>query len=115
MPIRYFVLSSLLLMCVAVTPAAAQSALPKEGTCPSGFFSSGKYCVPIKDDAKPAMSRAGQCPSGYYSSGNYCVAVRRDAPVAVPKDGPCPSGHYASGSYCVSQKTPKRAEEKSKR
>lgn len=112
---RLLLLSSLVIMCGYVRLASAQGALPREGTCPAEFFSSGKYCVPIKDDAKPAMPRGGQCPSGYYSSGNYCVAMKRDAPVAVPKDGSCPSGYYASGSYCVNQHTPKHVDQKSKR
>lgn len=81
----------------------AQTALPKIGTCPSGFLSSGKYCVPIKDDTKPTMPRSGQCPTGYYSSGKYCVASRNNALPAVPKNGKCPSGYYSSGSYCVRQ------------
>jgi hypothetical protein len=84
--------------------AIAQEALPKVGTCPSGFYASGKYCVPIKDDGKPAMLRGGQCPSGYYSSGKYCVANSKDSRPAVPKSGGCPSGYYTSGSYCLKQK-----------
>jgi len=89
---------------VASNEARAQNALPKIGTCPSGFHTSGKYCIPIKDDAHPAMPRAGQCPSGYYTSGKYCVAARKDAPPAVSKNGTCPSGYYISGSYCLKQK-----------
>jgi hypothetical protein len=95
------VLISVLVM--PVTSAYAQTALPKEGFCPPGFYTSGKYCIPIKDDTKPAMLRAGQCPSGYYTSGKYCVAARKDAPPAVSKNGTCPSGYYASGSYCLKQ------------
>jgi len=87
-----------------IAPASAQSALPKDGTCPSGFYSCGKYCIPIKDDPKPAMMRAGQCPTGYYTSGKYCVATTKDAREAVPKNGPCPSGYYTSGAYCLKQK-----------
>jgi hypothetical protein len=100
------VVVSLLVGCLLISTgeAHAQTALPKEATCPSGFYTSGKYCVPIKDDAKPAMLRGGQCPSGYYSSGKYCVAQRKDAPPAVPKNGPCPNGYYTSGAYCLQQK-----------
>lgn len=71
-------------------PAAAQSALPKDGACPTGFYSSGKYCIPIKDESKPAMMRAGQCPTGYRTSGKYCVAMSKSAREAIPKNGSCP-------------------------
>lgn len=93
-----------LLVSCCSTDLLAQTALPKVGTCPSGFYSSGKYCVPIKDDGKPAMLRGGQCPSGHYSSGKYCVANSKESRPAVPKNGTCPSGYYTSGSYCIKQK-----------
>ena len=103
-PVKH-VLFLIVALCVApICEAWAQTALPKVGTCPSGFYTSGKYCIPIKDDAHPAMQRAGQCPSGYYTSGKYCVATRKDAPPAVQKNGTCPSGYYTSGSYCLKQK-----------
>jgi hypothetical protein len=93
-----------LLVSCCSTDLLAQTALPKVGTCPSGFYSSGKYCVPIKDDGKPAMLRGGQCPSGHYSSGKYCVANSKESRPAVPKNEICPSGYYISGSYCMKQK-----------
>lgn len=95
---------SALLGLVAVAfgiPANAQQPLPKVGSCPSGFYASGKYCVPFKDKSKPAMLRGGQCPSGYYTSGKYCVAISEKSKLAIPKDGPCPTGYYASGGYCL--------------
>ena len=100
------VIVSLLVGCllVCIGKAHAQTSPPKEGTCPSGFYTSGKFCIPIRDDANPALLRAGQCPSGYHTSGKYCVAQRKDAPPAVPKSGPCPSGYYTSGANCLRQK-----------
>lgn len=47
------------------------------------------------------MLRGGQCPSGYYTSGKYCVAISEKSKPAIPKDGPCPTGYYASGGYCL--------------
>jgi hypothetical protein len=48
------------------------------------------------------LPKNGPCPSGYSSSGHYCVP-QSDAGIAIPKDGPCPSGYSSSGSYCVSR------------
>ena len=44
----------------------------KNGSCPSGWNSSGKYCV-AGSSAKGIMPKVGSCPSGWNSSGNYCV------------------------------------------
>ena len=45
----------------------------KNGSCPSGWNSSGKYCVP-GNNAKAIVPKNGSCPSGWNSSGKYCVA-----------------------------------------
>ena len=79
--------------------AAEASPLPKDGSCPSRYYSSGGYCMP-QSDARHAIPKIGACPSGYYSSGKYCVANRENAG-AVEKRGVCPSGYYSSGNYCV--------------
>lgn len=100
---RLFLIASIAL---GVTlPVAAQSPLPKDGACPSGFYSSGKYCVPIKDESRPAMMRAGQCPTGYRTSGKYCVAMSKSAREAISKNGACPPGYFSSGSYCLKNKS----------
>ena len=83
----------------AVAPAAAQ-ALPKTGSCPSGYHTSGNYCVPSGSSSGPAVPKVGSCPSGYHTSGSYCLGGR-DARHAVPKTGSCPSGYHTSGDYCV--------------
>jgi hypothetical protein len=46
----------------------------KNGSCPSGYVSSGNYCVPSGDNSRFALVKNGSCPSGYVSSGDYCLA-----------------------------------------
>ena len=46
--------------------------VPKTGSCPGGYYTSGTYCVPNGDHARHATPKTGSCPSGYYTSGNYC-------------------------------------------
>ena len=64
----------LISLCLA-TQAAAQQPLPKRGPCPSGYWSSGDYCVGDRRDAKPAVAnpKGGPCPSGWMRSGGACV------------------------------------------
>ncbi|MBU3694014.1 MAG: hypothetical protein FGM40_04205 [Rhodocyclaceae bacterium] len=77
--------------------------LPKTGSCPSGYYTSGAYCTPT-DSARTALPKVGSCPSGYYTSGDYCLANSTDSRAAVPKQGSCPSGYYTSGDYCLSSR-----------
>ena len=74
--------------------------VPRSGSCPSGYFSSGEYCVP-GSGARFALQRHGSCPSGYFSSGDYCVASSSSSKLAIPRRGSCPSGYFSSGDYCV--------------
>ena len=59
------------LLVVAAAPAAlAQqpvSPLPKVGGCPSGYYSSGSYCVPSKSgNIRGALEKTGNsCPLGF--------------------------------------------------
>jgi hypothetical protein len=48
------------------------------------------------------QQQGGSCPSGYLSSGSYCVpsSSRQDA-VVKPPSGTCPNGWLSSGSYCL--------------
>ena len=55
-------------------------------------------------NTRPAIPRLGSCPSHYYSSGNYCVGSDANAPHAMPRSGSCPSGYYSSGNYCVASR-----------
>jgi len=81
--------------------------LDKQGACPSGYYPSGRYCVPGAQ-ARHGIPKVGACPPGYYPSGNYCVAAAR-ARVVVPKTGACPPGYFSSGAYCMQS----RSDEKS--
>ena len=97
-----------ILIAVAWLDGHAQSAppphpIPRDGTCPSGYYASDAYCVPTSS-AKFAIKRDGSCPSGYYASDKYCVAATDSAKAVIPRTGSCPSGWYASGSYCGSIK-----------
>ena len=74
--------------------------LVKDGSCPSGYTTSGNYCKP-GDSARFAVRKQGSCPSGYTSSGSYCLAGP-SAKYAIPKAGSCPSGYVTSGGYCLS-------------
>ena len=85
--------------CFLATPALAQQPVLKSGSCPTGYHSSGNYCVP-GSNAQPVIEKNGSCPSGYASSGNYCVMGSSGKP-AIPKSGSCPSGYHSSGNYCV--------------
>lgn len=99
----------------AVAPAGAQTPLQTPGTlpdplplarnggCPTGYSSSGNYCVP-GPSARFALARTGSCPTGYFSSGNYCVASNASSRAAIPRSGSCPSGWFSSGDYCVSSR-----------
>ena len=94
-------LFSIALFMFSTTAFAAPAAAPikKNGSCPSGYNSSGNYCVP-SSNAKFAIEKNGSCPSGYNSSGNYCVASRSNSPNVMHKSGSCPSGWNTSGKYC---------------
>ncbi len=86
------------------TPFGAQAqAVPKVGTCPSGYHTSGSACVPNSQerDTRPALAKIGSCPSGYHTSGDYCLASSDSAKHAIPKAGSCPSGYHTSGDYCL--------------
>ena len=60
------------------TPSA--QALPKTGSCPSGYSTSGyatsgNYCL-AGSEARHAVQKVGSCPSGYSTSGDYCLKNR---------------------------------------
>ena len=93
---------------IAMSCLSAQASSPAQpvlrtGSCPSGYYASGNYCVP-GNSARHALQRSGSCPSGYYASGDYCVASSERSGLAIPRSGSCPSGFYASGGYCVSSR-----------
>ena len=82
---------------LALPPA---SPIAKNGSCPSGYSTSGNYCKP-GSNARYAVAKNGSCPSGYSSSSRYCVANSNKSKTAIPKVGSCPSGCSTSGKYCL--------------
>jgi hypothetical protein len=95
------------LFVTTITAAFAQQPvrpLPKAGSCPLGYYSSGNYCVPSSSgNALGAMEKTGgSCPLGFFSSGNYCVSSPSNDREAIQKTGnSCPLGWYSSSGYCV--------------
>lgn len=59
---------------VAQADEADQKPFPvaKNGSCPGGYYTSGNYCVPMKNTTRQAVPKVGSCPSGYITSGKYC-------------------------------------------
>ena len=97
-------LVSLLLLSVAVHAETPKpTPIPKDGSCPSGYSSEGKFCVP-SSGARFAISKNGSCPSRYGSQGNYCVADSNARFAMMKGIGSCPSGYASEGNYCVSSK-----------
>jgi hypothetical protein len=89
--------------CKNPAPRASAFSNPGNGSCPSGYYSSGAACAPTSS-ARYAFSNpgGGGCPSGYYSSGNACVASSDNTCNAFfSGGGSCPSGYYSSGKSCV--------------
>ena len=94
--------ASLALCSAGLFAQPAPVALPKTGSCPSGYSTSGNYCAP-GSGARFAVPKVGSCPSGYSTSGDYCLASP-GARHAMPKTGSCPSGYSTSGDYCLSSR-----------
>lgn len=101
--IRTVCLGLACLGCGVVYAAPPPQPLEKAGSCPTGYYASGQYCVP-GSNARFALPKDGSCPSGYFASGQYCVASSDKSRAAIPKFGTCPTGYFASGNYCVSNK-----------
>ena len=76
--------------------------LPKVGSCPLGYYSSGSYCVPSSGgNTRGAIKNSGSCPLGFYSSGNYCVSSPSNNRQVIEKIGQsCPLGWSSNGNYC---------------
>ena len=98
----------LLLVLLGLLPSAGLAQqpvqpLPKVGSCPLGYYSSGSYCVPSgSGNSRGAIEKSGSCPLGFYSSGNYCVSSPSNEREAIQKTGKgCPLGWYSFGGYCV--------------
>jgi hypothetical protein len=45
---------------------------PKSGQCSGEYVQSGSYCVPKTRNSRPAVPKVGSCPSGYRSGASTC-------------------------------------------
>lgn len=78
--------------------------LPKVGSCPLGYYSSGSYCVPGNNSqTRGAIEKVGgSCPLGFFSSGAYCLSGQNQTVEAILKQGnSCPLGWLSSANYCI--------------
>ncbi|MCP9774945.1 hypothetical protein KBY58_12320 [Cyanobium sp. HWJ4-Hawea] len=106
-PIWLSAAAALTLLSAIASSALAQQPvrpLPKAGSCPIGYYSSGSYCVPSKGgNTRGAIEKSGNsCPLGFYGSGNYCLSSPSNNREAIQKTGnSCPLGWFSSSSYCV--------------
>ena len=77
LPLLFVLATGALLVGSALAQQPVQP-LPKVGSCPLGYYSSGSYCVPISGgNSRGAIQKTGKsCPLGWFSSGSYCVKSR---------------------------------------
>lgn len=78
-------------------------------SCPSGFFASEGYCIPLNIHAAgtpgviPVYTREvpKSCPTDFYRNGDYCQTIRNSKKAAIPSlSGKCPLTYYQLGDYC---------------
>ena len=82
-------------------PLPVTALLRQGGSCPSGYATSGDYCLPGAE-ARYALARTdGSCPTGYALSGNFCLASSSSSRYAMPRFGTCPTGFASNGGYCL--------------
>jgi hypothetical protein len=83
---QMFKAASIIIMLSASTAALAESPYP----------------MPNPDGAQ-RIQRTGTCPTGYFASGKFCEALHKDTPAAMPKikGASCPSGYFANGGACT--------------
>src|SRR5215212_8191047 len=82
---------------------ASAQPVPKVGTCPTNYPTSGAYCAP-NSMAGPALPRIGLCPTGYNPSGDYCLGQPGAPKAATTRVGACPTGFHVSGNYCLTNR-----------
>jgi hypothetical protein len=82
-------------------PLPVTALVRQGGSCPSGYATSGDYCLPGAE-ARYALARTdGSCPTGYAPSGNFCLASSSSSRYAMPRYGTCPAGFASNGGYCL--------------
>lgn len=63
-----------------LTPVAAagddEQPIPKVGSCPVGYRTSGDYCIPLQSTDEEVIIKLESCPPGYRTSGNYCIKLK---------------------------------------
>ena len=72
-------MKSLILSLVLIpTLASATDVIPKVGSCPVGYRTSGSYCIKLKNaKEKEIVIKSTSCPVGYRTSKNYCIKLSK--------------------------------------
>ena len=67
-----------LLLLTSALPVASddKQPIPKVGSCPVGYRTSGNYCIPLESTDKEVIIKLKACPAGYRTSGNYCIKLK---------------------------------------
>lgn len=69
----------LMLPILGISSASAddeKKPIPKVGSCPVGYRTSGGYCIPLDNTNKEVVIKLKSCPPGYRTSGNYCIKLK---------------------------------------
>ncbi len=67
---------ALLLLAPVAAADNDEQPIPKVGSCPVGYRTSGHYCIPLESSGKEIIIKLESCPSGYRTSGNYCIKLK---------------------------------------
>jgi hypothetical protein len=94
-----------MLAAVALPTAVNAQAVPKVGTFRQATTPAEQHACQTRPSGPRAQPfpKLGSCPSGYHTSGDYCLGTET-AKHAIPKTGACPSGYHTSGAYCLSNR-----------
>jgi hypothetical protein len=93
--------TSFLIIASGALQSSQPEVLERVGSCPSGYRSSGSYCVPGSNAPQAILKVGNSCPASWRSSGKYCVTSDYER-MAVKKVGnSCPPGWRSSSLYCI--------------